>query len=275
MRRPVVLVTGVDPDAMATAMVGLQFDLPRAVAVHHRIDVDRQVLTRTVSDLSGVVEHVETELEHACVACAIREDIVPTLERLARDGRWESVVALLPVGATAPQVCSVLSRDPRLARVVRVSAVMVAVRSELVVSDVLGDDLLAERGHHTSHEDRRGVGEVLASMVEFADVVVADDVLRPPAFELLRALARPDVLVQADGPHHLAAQELLGHLHRHGCIRVARGPALAVRFPSRAAAGLPGVPRRRVTPLPRVFLAPDPPRTGARVGRSRRAAQHR
>ena len=33
MRVPVVLLSGVDPDAMAASMVGLQFDLPDAVAV--------------------------------------------------------------------------------------------------------------------------------------------------------------------------------------------------------------------------------------------------
>ncbi|MFC7505879.1 GTP-binding protein [Nocardioides sp. CPCC 206347] len=217
MRVPVVLIAGVDPDAMASTMVGLQFDLPGAVAVRHAIDVERGLLTRTVSDLSGVVETHETLLEHACVSCAIREDIVPTLERLARDGRWQSIVAHLPVGAEAAHLCSVLTWDTRLARFLRISAVVTAVGSQDPVRDLLGDDLLADRGQHCSHDDRRGVGEVLAAMVEYADVVTFDDAgepLDPVARGLVTALARPDAAV-IEGGHGLDGATLTGRLHQH------------------------------------------------------------
>lgn len=214
MRVPVVLLSGVEPDAMATTMVGLQFDLPGAVAVRHAIDVERGVLTRTVSDLSGVIENHETLLEHACVSCAIREDIVPTLERLARDGRWQSIVAHLPVGAEAAHLCSVLTWDTRLARFLRISAVVTAVGAAHPVRDLLGDDLLADRGHHCSHDDRRGVGEVLAAMVEYADVVAFADAVDPLAHGLVTALARPDATV-IEGGHGLDGATLTGRLHQH------------------------------------------------------------
>ena len=81
---PVILVSGVAESAMLSATISLQFGLPDAVMVRHIIDPERQLLTRVVSDLTGVIEHEEINLAHACVACAIREDIVPTLERLAR-----------------------------------------------------------------------------------------------------------------------------------------------------------------------------------------------
>ena len=51
-RTPVVLVTGVDADAMAATTVGLQFDLPFAVVLRHVLDVDAQRLTRVVSDMT-------------------------------------------------------------------------------------------------------------------------------------------------------------------------------------------------------------------------------
>ncbi|HEY1117636.1 MAG TPA: GTP-binding protein [Acidimicrobiales bacterium] len=209
---PVVLLSGVDPDAMAATMVGLQFDLPGAVAVRHEIDVERQVLSRTVSDLDGVVEQHETPLEHACVSCAIRADIVPTLERLARDGRWHSIVAHLPVGAEASTLCSVVTWDTRLARFLQVSAVVAAVSSREPVRDLLGDDLLAERGHHCSHEDRRGVGEVLTVMIEYADVLVLDGPADPVARGLVKALGRPGAIL-VEGGHGLDTSVLLGGLH--------------------------------------------------------------
>lgn len=214
MRTPVVLLSGVDPDAMAATMVGLQFDLPDAVAVRHHIDVERQVLTRTVSDVTGVVEQHETLLEHACVSCAIREDILPTLERLARARRWRSIVAHLPVGAEAAHLCSVLAWDTRLARFLRVSAVVTALSAQHPVRDLLDDDLLADRGSHCSADDRRGVGEVLAAMVEYADAVVIDGTADPVARGLVAALARPDAAV-VDGAHGLDSGALVGRLHQH------------------------------------------------------------
>lgn len=237
MRVPVVLISGVDPDAMASAMVGLQFDLPDAVAVRHHIDVERGVLTRTVSDLTGVLESHETLLEHACVSCAIREDIVPTLERLARDGRWASIVAHLPVGAEAAHLCSVLTWDTRLARFLRISAVVAALGSAHPVRDLLGDDLLADRGRHCAHDDRRGVGEVLAAQVEYADVVVFDAAPDPVAAGLVAALARPEVSV-LHGGHDLDGAALTGGLHQHARTDAWTCPARSDALPAVTAEGV-------------------------------------
>lgn len=214
MRIPVVLVTGVDPEAMASTMVGLQFDLPTAVAVQHHVDVGRSTLRRVVSDLDGVVETEETDLAHACVSCALREDVLPTLERLAASGRWRTIVAHLPVGAEARQVCHVIAHDTVLARRLRVAAVVAAVAGAGIETDLLGDDLLAERGLHSSDDDRRGVGEVEAAQVEHADLVVVHGEASPAGTELLGALARPDVEVAANVAGVDGATLVRG-LHQH------------------------------------------------------------
>lgn len=213
MRIPVVLVTGVDPEALASTMVGLQFDLPTAVAVQHHIDVGRSTLRRVVSDLDGVVEVEEIDLEHACVSCALRQDVLPTLERLAASGRWRSIVAHLLVGAEARQVCHVLAHDTVLARRLRVAAVVAAAGAS-VEADLLGDDLLAERGLHSSDDDRRGVGEVEAAQVEHADLVVVHGDAGPAGTELLQALARPGVEVAA-GVAEVDGTTLTRGLHQH------------------------------------------------------------
>lgn len=215
MRTPLVLLTGVDTVTLEAAMVAMLFDLPHAAAVRHVIDVEAQVLRRTVSDLTGVVEREEIALEHACVSCALREDVIPTLERVARDGRWATVLAALPVGAEAAQVCNVMSWDTRLARHLRIASVVAALDGSDLVEDLVGNALLVERGHHTSDEDRRGVGEVAAAMIEYADLVVVAGQVEPAGLDLLRALARPDAQVlhgleKVDGSH------LGSDLHRHG-----------------------------------------------------------
>lgn len=219
MRLPVVLVTGTDPDTMAATTIGIQWDLPFAVAVHHRIDVRRQVLTRVVSDVTGLLETEEIDLDHACVPCAIREDIMATLQRVAADGRWRSVLCQLPAGAAPTQVCHVLGGANPAGRRLRVSAVIAAVDGRHAVHDLLGDDLLGDRGVATSQDDSRGLGEVLALLVEGADVVVLGERPPPEAHALVTTLARPGASVVAGATALVGEVIAAGDVHRHDLSR--------------------------------------------------------
>jgi G3E family GTPase len=210
---PVVLVTGVDPEAMAATVVAMQFDVPHAVALRHEIDVARQTLTRTVSDVTGLVEREVIPLEHACTSCAIREDVVPTLVRLAGTGRWSTVLTHLPVGAAAEQVCAALATAPPAVDA-RVSGVLAVVDGGRCVDDLLGDDLLRERGLHSADDDARGVGESLCGMVEYADSVVLTGPGDALAADLVRTLARPDADVVV-GTERLDATSLTALRHDH------------------------------------------------------------
>jgi G3E family GTPase len=207
VRTPLVVLTGVDPLALDQALVGLSWDLPRAVAVRHRIDPESQTLTRVVSDATGVVEEEQLQLAHACPTCALREDVLPTLERLAGAGRWESVVACLPTGAEAHQLSMLVSRDPRYARRLRLASVVTAAPS---AAELLGEDRLRDHGWHTGPDDERGVGEVACAMVELADVVLTASP-GSPDLALLRALARPSALVGAE----VSGAVLLEGRHQH------------------------------------------------------------
>ncbi|PZF84806.1 CobW family GTP-binding protein [Jiangella anatolica] len=226
---PVVLLTGVDADAMASATIALQWDLPNAVVMHHRIDPGTNRLLRTVSDVTGVLERVEVDLEHACVSCAVREDVVPALDRLAAAGRWDAIVAQLPAGGDARQVCRVVTHGERL-RHVRVAGVLCALHGPRLVDDLLGDELLRERGVRTG-DDGRGVAEAGAAQVEYADavtVVGADEATGATGPALVRALARPGAAVLVDGAG-LAPDRLLDGIHDHAAAeawtaRVRSGP---------------------------------------------------
>lgn len=112
MRKSLVVVPGVDRHAMDSAMVALSWDAPRAVAVGHHIDPVTQVLSRVVSDRTGVLDRADVGLEHACVSGALREDILPTLERLAREGCWDTIVAGLPIATAADQLSAALPASP-------------------------------------------------------------------------------------------------------------------------------------------------------------------
>lgn len=212
-RVPVVLVSGVQEEAMLAASISLQFGLPNTVSVRHTIAGESQVLTRVVSDVNGVIEREEISLAHACVSCAIREDIVPTLERLAARGCWSSIVACLPVGAEALQVCRVLSWAPRNAPHVTIAGVVAALDGATVVEDLLGEDLLDERGLATSAEDRRGVAEVASAMVEYADLVSLTENPAPDERALVTALSRPQVTVLTE-PSLIDAAGLVARVQR-------------------------------------------------------------
>jgi G3E family GTPase len=211
---PVILVTGVAPEPIAAATIALQWDLPSAVVVRHDIDSDAEVLMRTVSDAAGVQERLEIDVEHACINCAIREDIIPTLERLAASGRWGAIIAQLPVTAEPTQVCRVIGYSPEVAPHVRIAASVVALEAETIVADLLGDDLLVERGLPVRDDDERGVGETASAMVEYADVVALFGEHDAAGWELLRAIIRPGAeLTTAIGEVDVPA--LLDGVHNH------------------------------------------------------------
>lgn len=211
---PVILISGVDAEPMIQAAISMQLDLPTAVVVRHELDPDRELLVRTVSDVNGVIEHVEIDVEHACTSCATREDVVPTLERLAASGRWGAIIAQLPVTAEPMQVCRMISYSPQSAPHVRVAATLVALDGSSVSDDLIGDDLLIERGLPVRDDDERGVGETASAMVEYADVVAAIGEPSTADWELLRALARPGAQL-TDSCAELDASALVAGVHDH------------------------------------------------------------
>lgn len=209
---PVVVVTGIAAAPMAAATIALQWDLPNAVVVQHRIDVVEQRLHRVVSDVTGTLDHTVIELQHACVSCAIREDVVPTLHHLTEDGRWDTVIAHLPVGAEATQVCRVSAHEGRAG--VRIANVVAALEGETLIEDLLGDDLLCERGLHSCDEDERGVGEVGTAIIEYADHIALSGTALDQGAALVSALARPGVPVVGD-TSGLDVRALLAQMRRH------------------------------------------------------------
>ncbi len=211
---PVVLISGVDETSMAVVAATLLWDMPNAVAVRHEIDAERSLLVRVLSDASGVLEREEIDIEHACVSCAIREDVVPTLDRIARAGIWGSVLAQLPVTAEATQVCRVIGSAPHEHRHLRIAASIVALDGANACDDLLGEDLLADRNLSTQPDDRRGVGEVACAMVEYADVVVLLGNTPAAARDLVDALRRPSCLTVVTAAD-IRSADLMRGIHNH------------------------------------------------------------
>jgi G3E family GTPase len=184
---PTVVVASIDPVLRESAVDGLVSDLPGAVALRVDVHVDRGLVHRTVYDTASVVEDAWVPLDHACLSCAMREEILPTLERVASTLRPPAIHVALPVTAEPmPLVAALRAYEP-----VEVHGVVSVFDADRLENDLLGDDLLAERDLAFTAADRRSVGEVLAHQVESADLLLTPET--PPA----RAAALLDHLTDA------------------------------------------------------------------------------
>ena len=189
---PVIVVASMDAVLRQAFCAGLLLDLEDAVVVQHDLRFGTAgAVRRLVTDRSGVVYDDEQPLDHACVACAVREDLVPTVAQLAGDGRWGAVVVGLPVTADPQTVVGALSRATESDDLgpARVACVVSLADAETLLADLFGDDLLVERGSALGEVDRRSVGEALARQLESADVVGVTGRLEPAVSAVVQRLA--------------------------------------------------------------------------------------
>lgn len=255
IRTPLSLLASIDPVLRDTAVFGLVIDSPRTVVLRHDVLPAQGELRRVVLDRTGVIEDVRVELEHACLSCAVREDAIPVLRRLAADGRWDDVVLALPVGAESLPAAHTLSAamEPGGAcETLRLAAVCAVVDLDTAEDDLLGIDSLAERDLALADDDERSVAEALAAQLAHADVVVTCGgrlATTTPDTRELRARELVDHLRAADswcldGVHELSVERLVAVHHdpcageqrcdpRHVHVRPSEGQVWTIELVSR------------------------------------------
>ena len=100
----------------------------------------------------------------------------------------------LPVTADPVPVTAALTGGDADLPVV-VHGVLTVVGAATLCEDLLGDDLLAERGRALTEEDERSVGEALAAQLDAADTVLTDAAPTTGVQTLLLHVCGPDVAV--------------------------------------------------------------------------------
>lgn len=229
---PVVVVTSLDAAARDRALFHLQLALPGAAVVRHELTPDESgeggQVRRVVGDWTGVVVDRTQVIDHACLVCTARKDIVPTLADVVADGRWDAIVLALPVAANPEQMLWELHRAVQGGLDVRVACCVAAVDADEVTDDVFGDETLEERGLAVSATDERAVGETVCQQVEYADVVVALDEASGEGWALLQTLAAPEADVVAS----LEELDAAALLERSHCLTSARARVDVVTCPS-------------------------------------------
>ncbi|MER7956941.1 GTP-binding protein [Streptomyces sp. NPDC096030] len=173
-RLPVVIVAGLHADARKEVVDRLLRTVPGSVALHHDLSGAADgVVRRLIRDASGLLSEGGAPLVDDCACCALREDLVPELERLARSGPirlavvelWDSVEPKAMAEVVAAHAGDVLT----------LTNVIMAVDPALVLPYLGNGDDLSEAGLAAARTDRRTVGDTFARQLEYAPVLALVD----------------------------------------------------------------------------------------------------
>lgn len=177
----IVLLSTTDPILRGSASFAAVFDAPDTVVITQDLDPRRSSpIHRHVADARGVLLDEWVGIEHACPTCAVREDLIPLIATVVATDRYRNVVVAPPVAVESLPITRALDEAARPSGELagtRVAAVATVCSVGTLVDDLLGDDLLVERGLTMIADDMRSVGEVLAHHVGHADFVLTSDPL--------------------------------------------------------------------------------------------------
>ncbi|MFE2925708.1 CobW family GTP-binding protein [Streptomyces goshikiensis] len=174
MTLPVVIVGGLHADARKEVVERLLRTVHGSIALHHDLaTAARGTVLRVVRDASGELSRGETPLVNDCACCALREDLVPELERLAGSGLTRLAVVELWDSVEPKAMAEVVTAHG--ARALELTGVITAVDPALVLPYLVNGDDLADAGLASAATDQRTVGDTWARQLEYAPVLALVD----------------------------------------------------------------------------------------------------
>lgn len=181
----VAIVGGLHSDARRQTVERLLATVPGSVALHHDLATAvHGTVVRTVRDAGGVLSTGEAPLVSDCACCALREDLVPELERLADSGLTRLAVVELWDSVEPKAMAEVIAAHVREG--LRLSGVITAVDPALLLPYLGNGDDLMEAGLAAAATDQRTVADTWARQLEYAPVLAVAD--SPEADDEDRAL---------------------------------------------------------------------------------------
>ncbi|MER5781964.1 GTP-binding protein [Streptomyces mobaraensis] len=216
-RLPVAIVGGLCEGARRAAIGDVLHTVPGTVVLHHDLsDAGHGSVLRTVRDVNGPVSSGRTPLVNDCACCALREDLVPELLRLARTGTYRLAVVELWDSVEPQAMAAVIAAEDEA---LELTGVATAVDPSLMLPYLANGDDLADVGLAAAPTDQRTVSDTFVRQIEYPTVL---------------ALAEGDD--EADEADHALLAQLTPGARRLRLGAGTFGPALLAGFDLAAAA---------------------------------------
>ncbi|MEU4095855.1 GTP-binding protein [Streptomyces sp. NPDC026673] len=144
--------------------------VPGSVALHHDLSTAREGSVRRIArDVSGELDSGTAPLVNDCACCALREDLLPELERLTGSGLTRLAIVELWDSVEPKAMAEVICEHAGLS--MEVTGVITAVDPALVLPYLANGDDLAEAGLQAAPTDERTVGDTWVRQLEYAPVL--------------------------------------------------------------------------------------------------------
>ncbi|WP_327066185.1 GTP-binding protein [Kitasatospora sp. NBC_01250] len=259
VRLPVVVVAGLHAARRRQAVLELLDGCVEAVVLHHDLrDATDGIVYRRIRDGGGEFAPTAVPLTNDCPCCALREDLLPELLRIAERGQHGLAIVEL-WGASDPHPAVELIAEGEvdgrpLHEVIELAGVITVVDPLHLVADLSVPDELGAHGLQGCAQDTRTRAEALAHQIEYAGALAVpragaeggDAPRRRTALAMLRQLHPTARIVR------LATGELIRAALAGFDVPAARdrvNPALALLPQERDEAGVATVVWERRRPL--------------------------
>jgi G3E family GTPase len=170
------------------------------------INIDAALIRHGGAELSRTEEAL-VEFSNGCICCTLRDDLLQEVKRLAAEGRFDYLlIESTGISEPMPVAATFHVRDEQgfsLSDVARLDTMVTVVDGVNFLRDFCSPDTLASRGETADADDGRGLVQLLAEQVEFADVIVInksdqlDADQRLQMRRVLRALNRDAQLIES------------------------------------------------------------------------------
>ncbi|MET8630216.1 GTP-binding protein [Kitasatospora sp. NPDC004669] len=176
IKLPVVVVTGLHRAERRRAVQELLDGSVNGIVLHHDLrDASTGTVHRELRDATGSCAAVDVVLTNDCPCCALREDLLPELVRIADAGQHGLAVVELWGGSDPHPAVEVIAggevNGRRLDELVELAGVVTAVDPDRLLGELSVPDDLSEHGEHTSSDDGRTRAEALAHQIEYATTI--------------------------------------------------------------------------------------------------------
>lgn len=193
------------------------------------------MIRRIFTDGQAIERH-KRKLEHGCLSCTVRLDVVPTVDRLLARGEQNTILGLPPAVSAET---AVLALHKGLGRSFSVDSAVLACAPDAVEDQIWDHHTLFESGYTPVPHDDRTAGEFLIGELSFNDTVLLSDPALIPVDPKTRS--RGVQLIHELAPHASVGEGDAGcsvraghHDYAQAAHRTALGSVLIPGSPSTA-----------------------------------------